>query len=253
MISILIGFGQFSIAQNDTTAYTKSDSVPVIKKITPLKKYTYRKSTGINAVYSLPLGHFGSTDLSTGGFASPGWGIGFDNRSFVAKGFYFVSKSTYSWLDLDNEALMRALDKRLAADGFIGTTTSVTGGQYRPFFTTIGLGKDFYINQRIQVGITAQLGVLYTSFKSFEIDAYDAGGNLFYSDVLKFDPDFAFAYNFGATFNFFLIPEVLAFHLEGNYTAANTDSYLRSGLLKPIKANENLQLFNINFGFIFCR
>jgi hypothetical protein len=82
---------------------------------------------------------------------------------------------------------------------------------------------------------------------------FDKNNNnaLIYDDILRYDSDFAFAYTFGAECNLFIIKDVLAFHIEGNYSAGKTDTYLRSNYFSPIKAVDKMQFINLNMGFVF--
>lgn len=214
------------------------------KKVS-FKKFDYKKSTGINVLYAIPIGDFGKKELDKGGFAMPGWGVSFDSRNHLGYGFSFVSYSSYSWINLDSKVMGTKFT------GELGLRTEIDGGQHRPFFTTVGLAKDFYLHERILFGFSATAGLLYTSFKPFTIKVYDNTNQVVYDDILRYDADFAFAYGFSTQLNFMLIKNVLAFHVEIKYNAANTDTYLRSNYFSPIRSNEKMQFLNFNTGFVF--
>jgi hypothetical protein len=103
----------------------------------PIPKITYKKSTGISALYSTPIGNFGKRDLDKGGYAKPGWGFAFDTRTFLGLGISFVSYTTYSWINLDQDAM--AEDFSVA----LNQPTTIEGGQHRPFFFYSRFRKGF--------------------------------------------------------------------------------------------------------------
>lgn len=241
------------------TLFSQKKDSTYVGKVTPekrSKRFTYEKSTGISALYCLPIGTFGSTDINKGRFAGAGWGIGFDSRSFIrSSGFSFISYTSYSWIDIDRAALGKAFDTELQQ--ILPTlSTQVTGGQHRPFYTTIGLGKDFYLSDRVQLGLSAQGGLLYTSFRKMDLRVYDrTSGALISEAIVGYDDDLAFAYLFGISGNFFLIKDVLALHVECNFSSANTDTNMNvdyGTTSETYRIKDKTQMINLNFGFVFC-
>ena len=205
----------------------------------------YRKSTAVSALNVIPTGDFGSTDISNGGFAKPGWGVSLESRNNLGHGFSFISYSTYSWINLDTDAMEKAFTSSLQA------RTTVTGGQHRPFLTTLGLGKTVFKQGNVQAGVSAMAGIMYNSFKAFQIKVFDDNNNVLFSDILKFDTDFEFTYLFGVDLNYYVIPEVLAIHLGGNYVTANLNTFLQSDHFEAIKVDGKMQMMNVNLGVIF--
>lgn len=205
-----------------------------------------QKTTSFGAMYCLPVGDFGSTNLEKGGFARAGWGLYFDSKSTFKHGLSFISHSTYAWVPLDQKAVAQAFTENL------GRKTEVTGGKHKPFLTTIGAGYDFKATRFLTIGISAQGGILYNSFKGFDMAVYDATGTgILFSDNFKYDAEFSLAYVFGAKFNFSLIKDLLSFQLAVDYSGSKYQSYLRSYHLEPIKTTQNIQILNIGAGFAF--
>lgn len=205
-----------------------------------------KKTTSFGAMYSMPVGDFGSTNLEKGGFARGGWGLYFDSKSTFKSGLTFISHSTYSWVPLDQDAMAKAFSENL------GRKTEVTGGKHKPFLSTIGVGYDFKAGSFLTIGISAQGGVLYNSFKGFNMTVYDSTGTtIAFTDNFKYDAEFSFAYVFGAKFNFSLIKDILSFQIAVDYSGSKYQSYLRSHQLGPIETTQNIQILNIGGGFAF--
>lgn len=203
-----------------------------------------KKTTSLGAMYCLPVGDFGSTDLKKGGFARAGWGLYFDSKSTFKNGLTFISHSTYAWVPLDQDAVANAFTTNL------GRKTEVSGGKHKPFLSTIGLGYDFKVAPFLTIGISAQGGILYNSFKGFDMTVYDSTGtNIQFSDNFKYDAEFSLAYVFGAKFDFSLIKDLLSFQVSVDYSGSKYQSYLRSYQLAPIETSQNIQLLNIGAGF----
>ncbi|WP_294672152.1 hypothetical protein [uncultured Fluviicola sp.] len=205
-----------------------------------------RKTTSFGAMYCLPVGDFGSTNLEKGGFANPGWGLYFDSKSTFKGGLTFISHSTYAWIPLNQESIAKAFTENL------GRKTEVTGGKHKPFLSTVGVGYDFKAASFLTIGISAQAGVLYNSFKGFDMTVYDSTGtSVLFTDNFKYDSEFSLAYVFGAKFNFSLIKDLISFQVSVDYSGAKFDSYLRSYQLQPIKTTQHIQIVNIGAGFAF--
>jgi hypothetical protein len=204
-----------------------------------------KKTNSFGAMYVLPVGDFGSTDLDKGGFARAGWGLYFDSKSTFKSGLSFISHSTYAWVPLDQEAMAKALTNGI---GF--GTARVSGGKHKPFLTTIGLGYDFKAASFLTIGISAQTGILYNSFKALEVTIIDPNGNTLVTADFKYDSEFSLAYVFGAKFNFSLIKDILSFQVYADYSGAKFQSYLRSQPM-DFKTTQNIQMVNIGAGFAF--
>lgn len=205
-----------------------------------------RKTTSFGAMYCLPVGDFGSTNLEKGGFANPGWGLYFDSKSTFKSGLTFISHSTYAWVPLNQESIANAFTENL------GYKTEVAGGKHKPFLSTIGVGYDFKAASFLTIGVSAQLGLLYNSFKGFDMTVYDSTGtSVLFTDNFKYDSEFSFAYVFGAKFNFSLIKDLISFQVSVDYSGSKFDSYLRSYQLQPIKTTQHIQIVNIGAGFAF--
>ncbi len=105
------------------------------------------KATTIGAFIASPVGNFGSTDINNGGFAAPGWGVVFDSKTKIKNGLSYVFHSTYSWMDIDQEAMSKEFSD------YLGLKAEVDGGQHQPFLSTIGLNYDFYFTKRVRIGL----------------------------------------------------------------------------------------------------
>lgn len=205
-----------------------------------------KKTSSFGGMYCLPVGDFGSTDLDKGGFAGAGGGLYFDSKSTFKSGLTFISHSTFAWMPLNQEAVAKAFTENL------GSKTEVTGGKHKPFLTTIGIGYDFKAAKFLTIGISAQGGILYNSFKGFDMTVYDSTGtSILFSDNFKYDAEFSLAYVFGAKFNFSLIKDVISLQVTVDYSGSKFQSYLRSYSLQPIKTSQNIQILNIGAGFAF--
>jgi len=233
VISVLHGTAQTESAQ-------KNESTPASKQIEYPAKSTY-----IGGFIALPMGEFGKTDIEKGGFAKPGYGIAFNSKNGIGKGFSFVFLTTYSWVDIDDEAMSKEFTE------YLGYKTEVSGGQHQPLLTTLGLNYDYYFTERIKMGINGQAGVIYNSFRPFEIKTYDANNNLIYDDIISFESKFAFAYNFGIDFNFYLIPKLISFQVSADYSSGKLDTYLISRSFPPSKSVDKMQFLNLGVGFVF--
>jgi hypothetical protein len=203
------------------------------------------KATTIGAFIASPVGNFGSTDINNGGFAAPGWGVVFDSKTKIKNGLSYVFHSTYSWMDIDQEAMSKEFSD------YLGLKAEVDGGQHQPFLSTIGLNYDFYFTKRLKLGINGQAGVLYNSFRPFTLKVYDANNVLFYEDIVQYESAFAFAYSFGADLTFHLIKNLLGLKISADYSAGNLDTYLISKNLPPTKSVSKLEMLNLGIALEF--
>lgn len=203
-----------------------------------------QKTTSLGVMASIPVGQFAGTDLSNGGYAKTGWGFYFDSKTTLKNGLSFISHSTYSWVPLKNEALKKTFSEEL------GRRTEINGGKHMPFLTTIGIGYDLAATHLIKVGFSAQGGLMYNSFKGFDINVYDASNNLLFTDNLKFDSQFSLAYVFGVNASVSLIKNLVDVQLTADYSASKFSSTLRSHNLDPIKTSQQIQIVNVGLGFV---
>lgn len=242
--SIAIAFILQFAMLSSSSLYAQEGSV----KINKLKNFfdSTSKTTSFGAMYCLPVGDFGSTSLQKGGFARAGWGLYFDARKTFKSGLSFISHSTYAWVPLDQQAIATAFTENL------NRKTTVTGGKHKPFLSTVGVGYDFKATPFLTIAVSAQGGILYNSFKAFDMSVYDANGTtIAFSDNFKYDAEFSLAYVFGAKFNFSLLRDVVSFQLSVDYSGSKYQSYLRSYHLAPINTTQNIQILNIGAGFAF--
>lgn len=203
------------------------------------------KVSSFGAMASVPVGQFSSTDLENGGFAKTGWGFFFDSKTVLKNGLSFISHSTYSWVPFNQAAMATTFSSEL------GKHTTVTGGKYMPFLTTLGVGYEFHPAPFLTFGITAQGGLMYNSSKSFELTVYDTDNTtVLFKDDMKFDAQFSLAYVFGAQVNFRLIKDLIDFQITGDYSASQFNSTLRGQNLDPIKTKQQIQLVNFGAGIV---
>lgn len=213
---------------------------------TASKRVSYpTKANTLGAFIASPVGNFGSTDINNGGFAAPGWGVVFDSKTKVKNGLSYVFHTTYSWMDIDQEAMSKEFSD------YLGLKAEVDGGQHQPFLSTIGLNYDIYFTKRLKLGINGQAGVLYNSFRPFTLKVYDANNVLFYEDIVQYESAFAFAYCFGADFTFHLIKNLLGLKISADYSAGNLDTYLISKNLPPTKSVSKLEMLNLGVALEF--
>jgi hypothetical protein len=203
------------------------------------------KYTALGAMVSIPTGQFGSTDLKDGGYANTGWGLYFDSKTALKSGIYFVSHSTYSWVPLNDAALNTSFTREL------GKKTTINGGKHMPFLTTIGLGYEVHPKKFMTLGLSLQGGLMYNSFKSFDITVYDADNTtVLFNDNLKYDSQFTFAYVVGAQLGFNLIKDLLDFQIIADYSASKFNSTLRGSTVQPIRTSQHIQLLNVGAGIV---
>lgn len=219
-------------------------SAPAIAQIIKNPFTNVRKTTAIGAMASIPVGQFAGTDLEDGGYAQTGWGLYFDSKTILKSGLSFVSHSTYSWVPLNHNALAATFTSEL------GRRTEISGGKHMPFLTTLGLGYDFSPVRLLRLGITAQGGLMYNSFKGFDINVYDASNTLLFTDNLKFDSQFTVAYVFGPNAGVSLIKDLLDLQVSADYSASKFNSTLRSHNIAPIKTSQQIQLLNVGLGIV---
>jgi len=205
-----------------------------------------KKSTSFGAMAVIPVGKFGSTDLHTGGFANPGFGFYFDSKNTFTNGLSFISHTTYAWVPLDKKALDNAFTSEL------GQRTVIDGGKHQPFLTTFGLGYDVspFKGRGISLGISAQAGFLYNSFKPFDITVYNAANSVAFTDNLKYDSHFSLAYVFGLNLKLPLITDVIDLQIIGDYSGSKFTSVLRGGTIKAIPTTQQIQMINVGIGFL---
>lgn len=203
------------------------------------------KYTAIGAMASIPSGQFRSTDLKDGGYASTGWGLYFDSKTVLKSGLYFVSHSTYSWVPLNDAALNTSFTKEL------GKKTTINGGRHMPFLTTLGLGYEVHPKKFMTLGLSVQGGLMYNSFKSFDITVYDTDNTtVLFNDNLKYDSQFSFAYVVGAQVGFNLVKDLLDFQIIADYSASKFSSTLRGSSLPAIRTAQHIQLINVGAGIV---
>lgn len=203
-----------------------------------------KKATSLGATASIPVGRFSGTDLKEGGYAQTGWGLYFDSKTTLKSGLSFISHSTYSWVPLNHKAMMNTFTKEL------GRRTEIKGGRHMPFLTTLGLGYEANATKKLKLGVSAQAGLLYNSFKGFDINVYDANNNVLFSDNLKFDSQFTFAYLFGVNASVNLLKNLVDLQLTADYSASKFTSSIRSYNLPPIKTSQQIQIVNVGLGFV---
>ncbi len=203
-----------------------------------------KKATSFGAMASIPVGSFSSTDIHDGGYAKTGWGLFFDSKTMLKSGLSFISHSTYSWVPLNQAELAKTFSSEL------GRKTTINGGKHMPFLTTLGVGYDLHPTRILTVGITAQGGLMYNSFKPFDIDVYDNNNQLLFSDNLKFDSQFSFAYVFGAQVGLNVVKDLVDIQFSADYSAARFNAMLRGHNIPPIKTSQQIQLVNIGAGIV---
>jgi hypothetical protein len=203
------------------------------------------KYSSFGAMASIPVGQFASTDLQDGGYAKTGWGLYFDSKTVLKSGVYFISHSTYSWVPLDREALAQTFTTEL------GRKTTISGGKHMPFLTTLGLGYDIRAAKAVSFGLTAQAGLMYNSFRNFDITVYDTDNTtVLFTDNLKYDSQFSFAYVFGAQVRFNLLKDLLDFQVFADYSASKFNSTLRGSNIGAIKTSQQIQIVNAGVGLV---
>jgi|GEM_PF-7086460 hypothetical protein len=203
-----------------------------------------QKATSFGAMASIPVGKFASTDINDGGYAKTGWGLYFDSKTIMKNGISFISHSTYSWVSLNQADLAKTFTAEL------GRKTTIDGGRHMPFLTTLGIGYEVHPTPAITIGVSAQGGLMYNSFKPFDINVYDNNNNLLFSDNLKFDSQFSFAYVFGAQVGFNVVKNLIDIQLTADYSAARFDAMLRGHTIPPIKTSQQIQLLNVGAGIV---
>lgn len=205
---------------------------------------TGKKSTSFGAMASVPVGQFSGTDLKDGGYAQTGWGLYFDSKTTLKSGLSFISHSTYSWVPLNHNALSNTFTTEL------GRKTEISGGKHMPFLTTLGIGYEINATSFLKFGVSAQGGLLYNSFKGFDINVYDANNALLFTDNLKFDSQFTFAYVFGVNASVNLVKDLVDLQVTADYSASKFTSTLRSHNIDPIKTSQQIQLVNVGLGIV---
>lgn len=203
-----------------------------------------KKSTSFGTMAVIPIGKFSSTDLQTGGFANPGFGFYFDSKNTFTNGLSFISHTTYAWVPLDRKSLDNAFSTEL------GQRTVIEGGKHQPFLTTFGLGYDLNPFKGVSLGFTAQGGVLYNSFKPFDITVYNANNSVALSDNLKYDSHFSFAYVLGLNLKIPLLTDLIDLQIIGDYSGSRFTSVLRGSTLKAIPTTQQIQMLNVGIGFL---
>lgn len=243
--SILFFSSPYLFAQSDSTARSQTNTSGKNNQVS-------RKQSLLGAFLAIPMGEFGKTDIEQGGFAKQGYGFSFDTKNSIGKGFSTLFHTTYAWSNIDGEAMAKAFDQEFESTLGTGYKTSVTGGQHQPFLSTLGLGYDFNLGNRMAFGINGQAGILYNSFRPMTIKVFDSNINQeIYNDIVSYESSFAFAYGFGADFLFVLIPNTFGIQLSADYSSGKLDTYLVSKVFDPIKSVENMQFLNLGFSLVF--
>lgn len=178
--------------------------------------------SSFGAFISNPLGDFGSEDIENGGYAESGWGLVFDSKTkFQGINHWgYRSHSTYSWNNLNTEAMARDFTDEL------GLETQITDSRYSPLYTSIGPNFEAGLGDFVAIELYGLAGIVFTDTRAFTITVFDEMGDQLFKEVVNFDNNVAFGYNFGADIRFSVIPDMLFLSLYADYMAANQKSTL---------------------------
>jgi len=130
----------------------------------------------------------------------------------------YRSHSTYSWNNMDTETMAQDFTEDL------GLETRISDSRYSPLLTTIG--PDFRIDasNKISINLYAWGGIVFTDTRAFTITVFDDMGDEVLKEVVNFDNNVAFGYNFGLDLQFNLIEDFVFLSLYTDYTGMNQKS-----------------------------
>lgn len=204
--------------------------------------------TSLGAFIASPIASFKSTSIDDGGFAKQGWGLVFDSKTQLAsvyEGLYFYSHSTYQWNDMNTDELAIKFSE------YLGNKTQVTSSKYSPFLTTIGPALDVKLGGLFTLGINTGVGIIFNSTKAFTVKVYDNNNVVIANQLVNFDNNIAFAYNFGLELKMVVIKDVFSLALYSDYTGANQKTELTFTSADPVKSFQKLQYFNSGIRLVF--
>lgn len=206
-----------------------------------------QNETSLGAFIASPVGSFKSTSIDDGGFAKSGWGLVFDSKTQLGEyeGLYFYSHSTYQWNDMNTDQMAIKFTE------YFGKKTTVSSSKYSPFLTTIGPAFDLKLGGMFKLGINTGVGIIFNSTKAFTVKVYDNNNAVIANELVNFDNNIAFAYNFGLELKMDVIPDVFSFALYSDYTGANQKTELTFTSADPVKSFQKLQYFNSGIRLVF--
>ncbi len=200
---------------------------------------------------SIPVGEFASTDLKNGGgFAEPGWGIVFDSRMRQEKwmkGLYFHFHSTYQWNKMNTDLIQELYTKSS------GYKTTISESKYSPIFTTVGIGYDYSITDKISIGFFPSAGVVFGNTKAFTVKVYDDTDQLLANEVVNFDNNVAFAYALSIDLSFEVITDLLSIGLYADYAYSKQSTDVDFSTAEPITSFQKLQYINTGIKLIVTK
>jgi len=198
--------------------------------------------------YSQPVGAYGSTSLSDGGFAEPGWGLLFESKTAqpnwpfgLQLGFHF----SYQEHEFSQSELTRAFDQyfqELFGNDQYSTLISI--GYYKPLIMTLGPFYDFHLSEEWTVNIKSGLGVLFVNMDPMRFNILDQNNEIIAQEVLEFEGNAVFTYFIGGAISYKLSDDwQLGFSVD--HSAAEEDITTTFSRGSAIDASQRISILNL--------
>lgn len=166
-----------------------------------------QQQVSFGLTYSQPAGKYGSTSLSDGGFAEPGWGLFLDSKIAqptwpfgLQLGFHF----SYQEHEFSQSELTRTFDNYFKV--LIGNeySTLISIGYYKPLVMTLGPYYDLYLSEKWTVNLKSGLGVLFANMDPMRFNILDQNNQIIAQEVLEFEGNAVFTYFVGGALSYSL-------------------------------------------------
>lgn len=205
-----------------------------------------QQKINIGYFQSFPLGSYGSTDLSTGSFAEPGWGVMVESRSGMPnfpEGLYLSLHYSYQYNNFNSNAFASGLDEVLGG----GLSSRVAAASYNPSVITLGPVYEWEPLSRLTVEAKAGAGIMITNIDPIVISIFDDQGNNIISEVLRFESKPTITYLAGVHVSYHL-SKILNLGLFAEHSFANEEIKTTFGGVEGI--NSRFSILYINAGLM---
>jgi len=180
----------------------KSVYIFVILLATGLYNLSYgQQKLSLGYFQSFPIGAYGSTDLQSGSYAEPGWGVVLENRASMPgfpDGLYLGFHYSYQYNSFNSEEFAKDLASIAENDIYI----AISEASYNPSVITFGPYYEFVPFNGFSVELKAGAGILFTNIDPLVIDIYNDRDMLLRSEVLRFSSQPTFTYLAGLGIGF---------------------------------------------------
>lgn len=198
----------------------------------------------IGAYRSFPLGEFGSTDISEGGFAEGGWGFLLENKfkfSSWPEGLHVGLHFTYQENKFDEQSLGRAFSEALGEQYEV----RVFAGSFRPMVVTLGPFYEWTLNEKVSIDFKSGAGIMVTGIDPVSLNVYDDQDELLLKEGVEFQSSPNFTFMLGASVGYQL-SAYWGLHLFADYAYARES--IASSLVSGSSTSSHQRISFLNAG-----